>query len=121
MTLLCASLPFVQVAANGHFPPSLPDVASAKREMMRPQRMLHLRVKTIRENLEGLEHVEALLKMRGVDLARHHVPRKTAQRRDTALIALGALRSGPKTGKEVSQRVTRSTDQPMCSESQWVA
>ncbi len=71
--------------------------------------LLHLRVQTIREKLDGLEHVEALLRMRGVDLTKHHVPRKTAQRRDTSLLSLDALRSGPKTGKEVSQHVAAVT------------
>ena len=71
--------------------------------------LLHLRVQTIRENLDGLEHVEALLKLRGVDLSKHHVPRKTAQRRDTAILALNALRDGPKTGKEVSLHAAAAT------------
>ena len=71
--------------------------------------LLHLRVQTIRENLDGLEHVEALLRMRGVDLAKHHVPRKFAQRRDTSILALNALRDGPKTGKEVSLHAAAAT------------
>ena len=71
--------------------------------------LLHLRVQTIRESLDGLEHVEALLKLRGVDLAKHPVPRKIAQRRDTAILAMDALRDGPKTGKEVSLHAAAAT------------
>ncbi|EAQ24330.1 hypothetical protein ROS217_08770 [Roseovarius sp. 217] len=72
--------------------------------------LLHLRAQMIRDSLDGLEHVEALLVMRGVDLSAHAVPRKIAQRRDTSILAMDALRSGPKTGKEVSLYAASVTD-----------
>lgn len=69
--------------------------------------LLALRAQIVRDELSGLDHVEALLRLRQVPLPR--VPRKFAQRRDTSRLALEALRSGPKTGKEVSEYVASAT------------
>lgn len=72
--------------------------------------LLALRAQIIRDGLEGLEHVNALLLARGVDPAAHHVPRKFAQRRDTSRLALEALRTGPKRGEDVSRYASSVTD-----------
>ncbi|NUB42964.1 hypothetical protein GEU84_001075 [Fertoebacter nigrum] len=64
--------------------------------------LLHVRAQIIRDRLDGLDHVNALLVARGVVPEAQHVPRKLAQRRDTARLALDALRSGPKRSSEVA-------------------
>ena len=61
--------------------------------------LCRLRVKIIRDGLEGLPHVEALLTLRGVRLTK--VPRKTPhdrqQQRGISLMVRTALQSGPQT------------------------
>lgn len=69
--------------------------------------LLALRAQIIRDGLSGLDHVEALLSLRQVPLAR--VPRKFAQRQDTSRLALEALRSGPKRGYEVATYAKQAT------------
>lgn len=65
--------------------------------------LLALRKQIIREKLEGLEHVEALLAIRGVAMPRV-MPAKaanTARRCAMRLMVLGALRDGPMTRKQI--------------------
>lgn len=69
--------------------------------------LLALRAQIIRVNLDGLDHVEALLALRQVPLPK--VPRKFAQRQDTSRLALDALRDGPKRGYEVARYATQAT------------
>lgn len=69
--------------------------------------LLHLRAQIIRDSLNGLDHVEALLTIRQVPLSR--VPRKFAQRQDTSRLALDALRDGPKRGYEVAAYAKQAT------------
>jgi len=69
--------------------------------------LLALRKQIIRGDLDGLEHVEALLRLRGVDMPRV----MPAKRKDVArkglmtLLILDILRDGPKTLLEVAARV----------------
>lgn len=66
---------------------------------------LELRRRIIRGNLDGLDHVEALLVQRGLDPAAHHVPRPMprdrCKLREVKLIILEALRDGPKRPAEI--------------------
>lgn len=72
--------------------------------------LLALRKQIIRTNLDGLEHVEALLRSRGVDMPRV----KPARRKDVArkglmtLLVLDILRDGPKPLREVAARVAEA-------------
>jgi hypothetical protein len=69
--------------------------------------LLALRAQIIRDSLDGLDHVNALLVMRGVP--RPRVPRKFAQRQDTSRLALEALWTGPKRGYEVARYAAETT------------
>lgn len=74
--------------------------------------LLNLRAQIIRGKLDCLDHVEALLVARDIDLAAQHVPQQIAQRRDTSRLALNALRDGPKRAKEVAHHVMAATGMP---------
>ncbi len=66
--------------------------------------LLHLRTVITRERQPGLEHVEALLRLRGVDPAEHHVPAKRPprfKRSEVMTQVRRALREGPKTAREL--------------------
>lgn len=65
--------------------------------------LLALRKRTIREGREGLDHVEALLRLRGVDMPEVRSARgpDVARRGEAQRIVLDALRDGPKTLAEV--------------------
>ena len=67
--------------------------------------LLNLRARIVRDKLDGLEHVNALLVARGVDPAAQYVRRKIPQdsckQREVKLIVLQALRAGPKRPKEI--------------------
>ncbi|MGR3802149.1 hypothetical protein [Marinibacterium profundimaris] len=66
--------------------------------------LLALRKQTIREGREGLDHVEALLRLRGVDMPVVREGRRpdAAKRGEAQRIVLGALRDGPKTLREIA-------------------
>ena len=65
--------------------------------------LLALRKRIIREGGKGLEHVEALLALRGVPAPRVLPPKRrdVAKRGETRRVLLGALRSGPRTLAEL--------------------
>lgn len=67
--------------------------------------LLELRRQIIRGNLDGLDHVEALLAQRGIDPSAHHVPRPiprdSCQTREIKKMILEALRDGPKRPAEI--------------------
>ena len=69
--------------------------------------LLNLRAQIIRGKLDGLDHVEALLAARGVDLP--HVPRPHADnsmpRLGMTRLLLSALRDGPKGGVAAARYV----------------
>ena len=71
--------------------------------------LLHLRVQIVREGLDGLNHVEALLRQRGVDPEAQHIPRKQPadkfQHAELKRLVLDALRSGPQTGEAIAAHV----------------
>jgi hypothetical protein len=71
--------------------------------------LLHLRVQIVRDGLDGLNHVEALLRMRGVDLTQHRILRRPSVNRfrngQMRRLVLDALRDGPKRGCEVAAYV----------------
>lgn len=73
--------------------------------------LLRLRAQIIRDGLEGLQHVEAMLLLRGIDPASHYVRRKipldSCKQRELKIIVLDALRSGPKTAREIAQAFMR--------------
>lgn len=70
--------------------------------------LLALRTQIIRDGLDGLPHVEALLIARGVDLPR--VAQKIRQRKDTSRLALQALGDGPKRPVEIAARMAELSD-----------
>lgn len=67
--------------------------------------LLALRAQIIRDNLDGLGHVNALLTQRGIDPAAQHVRRKlpadSCKQREVKLIVLEALRDGAKRPAEI--------------------
>ncbi|GGH60723.1 hypothetical protein GVY41_17250 [Frigidibacter albus] len=67
--------------------------------------LLALRAQIIRENLDGLDHVNALLIQRGIDPAAQHVRRKipadSCKQREVKMIVLEALRGGAKRPAEI--------------------
>jgi len=68
--------------------------------------LLNLRAQIVRDGGPGLEHVEALLQMRGHNLG--PVPRKAHPqfRRGKLRVAIyAALRGGPLTGREIVEQV----------------
>ena len=68
--------------------------------------LLYIRAEIVRDNLDGLEHVDALLQMRGHEPC--HVPRRTDRRfkrGELARLILEALRDGPMTGRQIAERV----------------
>ena len=66
--------------------------------------LLALRKQIIRGDDEGLNHVESLLRMRGVDMPRVMPPKRkdVARRGLMSALVLGALRDEPKTTVEVA-------------------
>lgn len=65
----------------------------------------YLRQEAVREGLDGLRHVDALLRARGVDPETLVVPRKTPKafaRGELQKAILEALRGGPLTGAEIA-------------------
>ena len=68
----------------------------------------YLRARTIREGLDGLEHIEAIMRIRGLDLEAMHIPRKNKRRfRNGALRAavMGVLREGSHTAREIADKL----------------
>lgn len=68
----------------------------------------YLRARTICEGLDGLEHIEAIMRIRGLDLEAIHVPRKNKRRfRNGALRAavMGVMREGSYTSREIADRL----------------
>jgi hypothetical protein len=65
--------------------------------------LLALRKQIMRDDLDGLAHVEALLALRQVPLV--HVPRMkpadSCKQREAKAIMLNALRTGPKTAEQL--------------------
>lgn len=70
--------------------------------------LLALRKNLVREGGEGLEHVEALLQMRGVDMPRVMPAKRqdAAKRGHMRLLVLEALRDGPKPLKGIAAHVS---------------
>ena len=70
--------------------------------------LLNLRKQIIRGNLDGLDHVEALLSLRAVPMPRvMPAKRPDAARRDhMRRLILDALRSGPKPYRDIVARVS---------------
>ncbi len=68
--------------------------------------LLALRVQLIRENRNGLEHVEALLRLRRVPMPEvKRAPRKAFDRRELRRELAALLRDGPMTCRELADRV----------------
>lgn len=67
--------------------------------------LLALRAEIIREDLDGLAHVDAILIARGVNPALQHVrrkiPRDSCKQREVKRLVLEALRTGPKRPAEI--------------------
>ena len=95
-------------------------MTSMAREYFRPIRedtvlnVLHyLRAEIARGGLEGAEHVDALLRLRGHDPAARPIPAKVPKafrRGELTRVILGALRDGPRTGRELAQAVEAASD-----------
>lgn len=70
--------------------------------------LYHLRALCKREGHEGLEHVEALLRIRGLDPNSMHVPKKQPRRfrrGELRKAVLSALSNGPVTSKAVTATI----------------
>lgn len=70
--------------------------------------LLYLRARTIREGLEGLEHIEAIMRIRGMDLEAVHVPKKNKRRfRNGELrrAVLDTLRQEPHTARKIAEKL----------------
>jgi len=69
--------------------------------------LLALRKQIIRGDGDGLEHVETLLQMRGVDMPRvlPAMPENSARRGQMAFWIMEALRDGPKPRREIAARI----------------
>lgn len=70
--------------------------------------LVYLRDITIRDELDGLEHVDALLRLRGHDPESQPTPRKTPKnfkRGELRRAVLDKLRTGPKTGRQMAELV----------------
>ena len=68
----------------------------------------YLRARTIRDGLDGLEHIEAIMRIRGLDPEAIHVPRKNKRRfRNGELrrAVLDALREGPHTARQIADQM----------------
>lgn len=68
----------------------------------------YMRAVTIREGAEGLEHIDALLRLRGVDPESLPVPQKfpkTFKRGQLTQAILRELRDGPLRGSELARRL----------------
>lgn len=67
--------------------------------------LYHLRAKIIRERLDGLHHVEALMRLQGIDPEALHVPEKKNwpfRRGGLTVAVLGLLRQGPHTAPQIA-------------------
>ena len=70
--------------------------------------LLYLRAEVIREKLDGQEHVDALLRLRGCDPNAYRVPPKRCRRfrnRGLRTALLDILRDGPMTAREAGERL----------------
>ncbi len=68
----------------------------------------YMRAVTVREGAEGLEHIDALLRLRGVDPESLPVPQKfpkTFKRGQLTQAILRELRDGPLRGSELARRL----------------
>ncbi|WP_299683889.1 hypothetical protein [uncultured Tateyamaria sp.] len=68
----------------------------------------YVRQEMVREDQEGLEHVDALLRMYGAEPMALNMPRKTPKdfaKGELRRMVLEALRGGPKTGAEIARAV----------------
>lgn len=66
----------------------------------------YLRARTIRDGLEGLEHIEAIMRIRGIDPEAMHVPRKNNRRfrnGELRTAVLGLLRQEPHTASQIAE------------------
>lgn len=70
-----------------------------------------IRAEIVRDGSEGLDHVNALLEMRGHDPEAYHVPEKTPRRfkgrSSRKQAVLSALREGPATSRQLCARIAR--------------
>lgn len=67
--------------------------------------LYYLRAQIIRDNLEGLEHVDALLRLRGLNPDALHVPEKKNwpyRRGGLTVAVLEMLRQGPQTAPQIA-------------------
>lgn len=67
--------------------------------------LYYLRAQIIRDGLEGLEHVDALLRLRGIDPDALRVPEKknwTYRRGGLTVAVLGVLRQGANTAPQIA-------------------
>jgi len=71
--------------------------------------LYRIRAQIVRDGMDGLDHVDALLRLRGCDPEAVHIPRKTNRtfkRGKLRRAILAALRNGPKTGGEIARQVS---------------
>ncbi|MGL4310737.1 MAG: hypothetical protein ACRCSU_09635 [Paracoccaceae bacterium] len=82
--------------------------------------LLALRKNIISSNGEGLEHVEALLRLRGVDLPR--IPKQQTKsifaRRELTQLLANALKDGPKGGVALAAHVAEQRPEISYTEAQ---
>lgn len=69
---------------------------------------LYLSARTIRDGLNGLEHIDAIMRIRGLDPEAVHVPRKNNRRfrNGTLRVAvMDVLRGGSYTAREIADKL----------------
>lgn len=70
--------------------------------------LYHLRALCVRDGHDGLNHVEALLRIRGLDPDAMHVPKKQPRRfrrGELRSAVLGALKGGPVASRAVTEAI----------------
>ncbi|MCA8882716.1 MAG: hypothetical protein KDA50_03035 [Rhodobacteraceae bacterium] len=73
----------------------------------------YLRSVVIRDGQSGLEHVDALLRLQGIEPECLPIPDKRPKafkRGELRALILGLLKGGPQTGRQIAEAVTQSRD-----------
>jgi len=74
--------------------------------------LYRVRAQIIRDELEGVEHVDALLRLRGLEPEAFHIPKKINReykRGDTMKAVLKQLRNGPERFEKIATHMHKSS------------
>lgn len=75
--------------------------------------LYYIRAEAIRDGLDGLDHVDALLTLRGHDPEAYHVPQKAPKRFKRGQLKrmlMELLREGPDTARGLAERVAAQVE-----------